>query len=320
MTWSLEGEEIAYEHFKPPFILATAEVFRRIRNVQIRIRRSGELLPVELPKYDEWLIYEALHNCIAHQNYAKRARVVVRELPDRLIFENTGPFIEGSPDDYVEGKKRPQRYRNSVLAGAMVELQMIDSMGYGIHRMHRTQIDRSLPLPSYEMKDQDTVVLTVYGTMVDQKYTDLLLEHTELTFADVLAVDRVQKGQPISDEAVARLRRKKLIEGRRPTLRIAADVAAASESRADYIRTRAQDDEFYAKQVCTYLEKFGQASRDDLNKLLWKQLSDALDDAQKYRKIGNLLTKLRRRGQVRNTGSRGQPRWVLLDRVDEAGG
>jgi len=65
----------------------------------------------------------------------------------------------------------------------------------------------------------------------------------------VLALDRVQKQLPIPDEAVTRLKRAGLIEGRKPRFYVSASVAKATASKADYIRTRAQDDEFYAKLV-----------------------------------------------------------------------
>ena len=37
ITWKLEGEERAYEHFHPPFLLASSRVFARIRNIQLRL-------------------------------------------------------------------------------------------------------------------------------------------------------------------------------------------------------------------------------------------------------------------------------------------
>ena len=112
---------------------------------------------------------------------------------------------------------------------------------------------------------------------------------------------------------VKHLRRANLIEGHKPNLHVSAMVANATASKADYIRTRAQDDEFYAKQLTDYLEKFGQANREEVNKLLLNKLSDALTVEQKDDKISNLLTKLRRKGLIRNTGSRGQPIWKLAE-------
>ena len=60
---------------------------------------DGQLLPVELAKYDQAIVLEALHNCIAHQDYRRNGRIVVTERPDQLIFENEGSFFEGKPED-----------------------------------------------------------------------------------------------------------------------------------------------------------------------------------------------------------------------------
>ena len=90
-------------------------------------------------------------------------------------------------------------------------------------------------------------------------------------------------------------------------------VAKETESKADYIRTRSQDDEFYSKLVNDYLEKFGVASRKEIDQLLWDKLSDALNNKQKRNKIGNLITKLRRAGHIRNSGSRKIPQWRIAE-------
>ncbi|MGN4153400.1 hypothetical protein ACS0Y3_23795 [Burkholderia gladioli] len=143
----------------------------------------------------------------------------------------------------------------------------------------------------------------------------MLIQNTDLPLADILALDRVQKKLPIPDEAAARLRRSKLIEGRKPNFHVSAAVAEATANKADYIRTRAQDDAFYAKLLTDYLEKFGQANRAEINKLLMDKLSDALDDKQKYNKVSGLLTRLRRHGVITNTGSDTAPCWRLTERI-----
>lgn len=317
LTWKLEGQERAYEHFGPPFLLGTTRLYQRIRNIQLRLLPQDELLPVAVSKYDQKIVLEALHNCIAHQNYARNGRVVVTELPDRLVLENEGGFFEGQPDEYISGDKIPRRYRNPALAQAMVELNMIDTMGYGIHCIYAGQARRYFPLPDYDLSGAGAVKLTIYGGVVDPAYSRLLIQKTDLPLADVLALDRVQKKLPIPDEAAAHLRRGGLIEGRKPNYHVSATVAEASANKADYIRTRAQDDEFYAKLLTDYLKTFGQASRAEVNKLLMDKLSDALDDRQRYNKISSLLTKLRRRGVIENTGPDAAPCWRLAQKLAE---
>jgi len=81
------------QHFSQPLILATERLFTRIRNVTIQYMRDDTLVPVAIPRYDNWVIREALHNCIAHQDYTLGGKVNVVEHPDRLVFGNLGQFI-----------------------------------------------------------------------------------------------------------------------------------------------------------------------------------------------------------------------------------
>ena len=37
MIWKLEGQERAYEHFGPPFLLSTSQLYQKIRNIQLRL-------------------------------------------------------------------------------------------------------------------------------------------------------------------------------------------------------------------------------------------------------------------------------------------
>lgn len=313
MTWKLEGPERAYEHFGPPFLLASSELYRKIRNIQIRILPDDQLLAVELAKYDQKIILEALHNCIAHQDYGRNGRIVVTEFPDRLLLENEGGFFEGQPADYIAGTRTPRRYRNPFLAQAMAELNMIDTMGYGIHDMHTRQARRFFPMPDYDLNQPQTVRLTIHGQVVDLAYSRLLAQKTDLPLEDILALDRVQKRLPVDPAAVKRLRKAGLVEGRKPNLHVSAVVASATASKAEYIRTRGFDDAHYKQMILELLQKFGAASRQDVDKLLLGKLSDALDEQQKQTKIGHLLTSLRRTKKIRNAGSRKAPRWVLAE-------
>lgn len=313
ITWALEGEERAYEHFGPPFLLTSSQVYGRIRNIQLRLLPDNELLAHEVAKYDQKVVLEALHNCIAHQDYVGSARIIVTERPDRLVFENEGGFFEGEPDDYILGDRVPRRYRNPFLINAMTELNMIDHMGYGIQDIYRRQRERFLPLPDYDLSQPNVVRLTIHGRVVDPAYSQLLMQQTGLPLADVLALDRVQKHLPVSEEAVRHLRQKRLIEGRKPNFFISARVADATAQRARYIKMRSFDDYHYEEMIVGYLREFGQASRKELDELLRDKISGALDDVQKTYKIGNLLSALRRKGRIRNYGSKVAPKWRLME-------
>ncbi len=61
----------AYEHFKPPFLLAVDRVLGKIRNERYRFNANGaSLFPIEVSQYEPEIIRELLNNCIAHQDYS----------------------------------------------------------------------------------------------------------------------------------------------------------------------------------------------------------------------------------------------------------
>ncbi|MCU0966996.1 MAG: putative DNA binding domain-containing protein, partial [Burkholderiaceae bacterium] len=91
IVWKLPEERVV-EPFHPPWLLATTSVMQRIRNPIIKLFPETQLVPVQVPRYDTQLVLEALHNCIAHQDYARCERIVVDERPTRLRLVNPGGF------------------------------------------------------------------------------------------------------------------------------------------------------------------------------------------------------------------------------------
>ena len=310
LTWKLVGQESAYEHFTIPFLLATTQLYNRIRNIKVRLLPPDELIQREVEKYDQSTVLEAIHNCIAHQDYSRHSRVSVTEYPDRLEFVSVGSFFEGNPDEYALNGRIPRQYRNTALVNAMTNLNMIDHLGYGIERMNRSQRDRYLPLPDYDLSVPGEVRLVIYGSVVDEAYTKLLMQQSDLPFEDVLALDRVQKGRPIPESMLRRLRRKGLVEGRQPHLRVAASVAAATGTQADYIKQRGESDEYCCALVTDYLKRHGKASRQEIDAVVFPSLSVELSDAQKKVKVKNLLSRLARHGTICFEKGE-QPGWVL---------
>lgn len=311
LTWKLVGQETAYEHFTIPFILATTQLYSRIRNIKIRLLPPDELIQREVEKYDQGSVLEAIHNCIAHQDYSKYSRISVVEYPDKLEFTSVGAFFEGNPDEYALAGHMPRHYRNPTLVQAMTQLNMIDHLGYGIERMNRSQANRYLPLPDYDLTNPEEVKLTIFGRVVDEGYTKLLMQSSSLPFGDVLALDRVQKGRPISDAALRRLRNKKLIEGRRPHLRVAASVAKATGTQADYLQARGQSDEYCRALITDYLRKQGLASRAQIDAVVFPALSTELTEEQKRNKVKNLLAQLSREQEIRYEPKGDKRGWSL---------
>lgn len=233
------------------------------------------------------------------------------ETSDALLFTNLGSFIPGSVEDMIRSDAPPEIYRNPFLAQAMVNVNMIDTIGSGIKRMFMRQRDRSFPLPDYDLGDPAKVVVRLTGRVMDENYTRLLISQADLDLMDVIALDKVQKKRVLDDETFRRLKGRKLIEGRRPNLFVSAKIAAVTEQKAAYIKNRAFDKAHYKDMVEAYLRQFGQATRVDLNRLLLDKLSDALDDKQKRHFITNLLQEMKREKVIQVDGATRGAFWRL---------
>ncbi|NCC60346.1 MAG: transcriptional regulator [Verrucomicrobiae bacterium] len=302
ITWRLTADEEAYEHFGPPFLTTIEQIFQRIRNTRFRLQPFNQLVPVELTKYDSRTVLEAINNCIAHQDYSQNARIVVTECTDRIVLQNIGAFYDGSVEDYVLNERTPERYRNPFLTQAMVNLNMIDTMGMGIRRMFIEQRKRFFPLPEYEFPDANHVVMTIFGKLIDENYSRVLIEKQDLELAEVITLDRVQKKHPVDRKYILDLRKKGLIEGRYPNVYIAAQIAKATEQEADYTKHKAFDDRYYLDLMISFLEQHQEAKSSDFRRLLMDKLSDMLSPKQKKNKVRNLTQKLVQTGKIENVG------------------
>jgi len=310
ISWILRdraGLEKDYQHFGPPFLLNSLLLFARIRNLTYRYMRSNTLFPTEIDQYDAWVIRELLHNCIAHQDYAMQGRISVVEEEESLLFSNMGSFLPQSVENVIRLDAPPEYYRNQFLADAMVNLQMIDTIGSGIKRIFTLQRNRFFPMPDYDLSDPRRVRVRLSGKILDENYTRLLISKTDLRLMDIIALDKVQKKKPLSADEFSRLKRLKLIEGRRPNLFVAAHVAEATQSRADYIRHRAFDKDHYKNMVLSLLKEFGPSTRKEIDRLLTGKLPDILTPQQKENKIRNLLQEMSK--QDRSIKPLGGPGW-----------
>jgi ATP-dependent DNA helicase RecG len=314
LSWILQdtdGIPLDYRHIGLPFLTGTERVFAQIRNLTYRYMGDDSLFPTELPQYDTWVIREALHNCIAHQDYALGGKVNIVEKPEELVFSNLAEFIPQTVEAVIQQDVPPERYRNPTLAAAMVELKMIDTIGSGIKRMFITQRKRLFPLPDYSIDiRQRRVEVRLFGRVLDEKYTRVLKALPDLSLPDVMLLDAVQKGRPLSDEGAKVLRRKKLIEGRKPNLHVSERVADVTGERVAYTRNRGLDKDFYKQLLLKHLDRFGSATREEIDQLLRGKLADLLSEDQKINKIRNLITEMRAKdGTITNRGTKRKPRW-----------
>jgi ATP-dependent DNA helicase RecG len=316
ISWVLkdtDNRELDYEHFGPPFILAGDRLLKRLRNLMVRALPSGTLFPQEITQYDPWVIREALHNCIAHQDYGLHGRVVIVEYPDRVILTNVGDFLPGDVNTVIRQDAPQTIYRNPFLADAMVELNLIDTQGGGIKRMFETQRRRSFPLPDYDLTEPGHVTVTISGRILDERYTRLIMERTDLNLEQVILLDRVQKKKPIGRDEHRQLKASGLVEGRYPSPMVAGAVAKVTGETGRHIRERGFNKQYYLDLILALLREHGPVGRTAVDDVLLSKLPDRLTSKQKQRKVHNLLQELRRSGSIVNRGTRSHPEWMAVE-------
>lgn len=164
--------------------------------------------------------------------------------------------------------------------------------------MFERQKERFLPMPNYDKTLVDHVKLFIPGNVINENYSLLLMERADLDLATTILLDKVQKKQPISDQAVKILRKKNLIEGRKPNFYIARQLAQVTSQQVEYSKLKGYSDDVYCSMILDIL-KNAPMTRAELNKVLLSQLPESLDEEKKLRKISNLLRKLRVSGKIK---------------------
>ncbi|TCK82904.1 RNA-binding domain-containing protein [Albibacterium bauzanense] len=316
ITWILkdrDGIEKDYEHFTCPLFLSVQQVYGKIRNIKYRYLQEGTLFPDEVNQFEPYIIREALNNSIAHQDYMLGGKILVIEREDGVLtFSNSGSFIPRSIEKVIAADAPENRYRNPFLANAMVNLNMIDTIGSGIKKMFVIQKDKFFPLPEYDLSNQK-VTVSITGRIVDVNYARKLAQLPDLRLTEIILLDKVAKNKPITDPEVRQLKAKKLIEGRKPNFHISAGLAKGSGQEVDYIKMRGIDDDYYMKLIEDYLLKFKKGTRNDFENMLLDKLPDVLSVVQKKTKVKNLLQKLKTQGKIETDKKR---QWVRRE-LDE---
>lgn len=315
ISWILRDADnnmLSSQHFGMPFLTSTERVFGKIRNVYLeQLAGKSSLFPTAVLQYEPWVIREALHNCIAHQDYELGGKINVIEHPDRLVFTNLGSFLPPSIDWMIEHQSPMEHYRNQWLVDGMIRLRMIDQVGSGIRKMFEWQRERGFPMPDFEIDrhDRPRVEVVVHGKILDPNYTRLLVQWSgpAVNLRSALLLDRVQKRREITPDEAKELRAAGLIEGRSPNYVITLPGTSGHAKASKAL----PDDQLHAL-VIDFLTRNGRASRKELQELLSEQLPSNLDEKQKDNKIKNLLQSMRLEKKIENLGSRSAPDWRLV--------
>ena len=130
----------------------------------------------------------------------------------------------------------------------MVSLNMIDTIGSGIKKMMNIQMKRTFPLPTYDITDKGAlnpkVQVTIFGEIIDENYTKLLVQNSELSLREVMLLDKVQKNVRIDK------------------------------------RDAGLNNDYYKAMIVTMLEKYPKSTKQEIFSLLEDKLPNVLDKQQ----------------------------------------
>lgn len=318
VTWTLRDDKqdvVDYEHFSVPFILTVDEILAKIHNLTLREMPGGTLFPDTMKQYDDYTIREALHNCIAHQDYTLRQRINFVENPGFLYYANGGSFIPGTLENAL-ATNGPQRFfRNACLCKAMVHFNMIDTVSRGIKKMFTEQMERRFPMPDYEIdNEKKEVAVRIYGNAINERYTKLLKDNDTLTLHDCISLDATQKGHRIDDEIAQDLLKRGLIEGEAPNYTISLGVAKASRQLPQYTKAKGLDKTRLKQMVLQLLQNAGKegARREIIYDYLKDLLPSNKSQEQQLRYLGRLLVEMNEERTIERIGLR----WLLSTSSD----
>lgn len=304
VTWTLRdrnNEVVDYEHFTIPFILTVDQILAKIRNLTMRELPGGTLFPETMKQYDDYTIREALHNAIAHQDYTLQQRINFVENPDSLYYANGGSFIPGTLQKALATKGPQRHFRNECLCHAMVNFNMIDTVGRGIKKMFNEQWKRHFPMPDYEIDSINKEVgVRIYGNTINEKYTRLLKETDNLTLEDCILLDAVQKGRRISENEVKSLLDRGLLEGNVSDYSISLDIAKKTNQLDYYTQNKGLGKAKLQQLILQYLQNAEPSGtkRDAIFDFLRDVLPKNKTQEQQERMVGNILAEMKETGAI----------------------
>ena len=298
VTWTRRDENkdvVDYEHFTVPFILTVDEILSRIENLTMREMPGETLFPDTMKHYDDYTIREALHNCIAHQDYTMQQRINFVENPTYLFYSNAGNFIPGTLENALANEEPQAYFRNECLCRAMVDFNMIDTVSRGIKKMFNEQWRRHFPMPDYDIDANNRKVsVRIYGNEINEQYTNLLKTNKSLTLWDCISLDAIQKGRNIHEDIAQNLLSRGLIEGEAQNYTISLGIAKATRQLQDYTKQKGLDKEKIKHMVLQYLKNAGSdgAKRDGIYEYVKDVLPQTKTREQQLRILGDMLNTL----------------------------
>ncbi len=299
--------------FREGFFLSHDKLWGRVAQRNDRQSYQDGLFRTEIPTFDEAVIREAVLNAVCHRDYRLGGSVFVRQFARRLEVVSPGGFPPGITPENILDEQNP---RNRRLAEALGRCGLIERSGQGMNLMFERSVRQSKPLPDFSGTSANQVRITLSGNVTNPAFLRFIERVGEETLAsfdtrDLLVLDRLQRGEAVTEELRSRLPR--LVH-----LGLVESVGRARGTR--HLLSR----RFYTAigQRGSYTHRKG-LDREENKALIVRHLDDCADDGspmaelqqvlpnRSRAQVKRLLDELRREGLVNLQGNRRGSRWFV---------
>jgi ATP-dependent DNA helicase RecG len=138
-----------------------------------------DIYRVETHEYPKDAVREALHNAIAHKDYAGTAPVQISVYKDRLMIWNFGHLPENWTIETLQ-KKHSSIPHNPDISNAFFRIGYIESWGRGIRKMNDQCVAVGLPTPLYYYESSGFWVVFRKDIFNEQSLRDSGLNHRQI--------------------------------------------------------------------------------------------------------------------------------------------
>lgn len=182
---------------------------------------------------------------------------------------------------------------------------MIDTVSRGIKKMFTEQWQRRFPMPDYEIdNDRQQVAVRIYGTSIDERYTNMLKNNDSLTLWDCISLDAIQKGHRIDETVAQDMIQRGLIEGEAPNYRISLTVAKKTKQLSGYTRVVGLERDKIKHMVLQYIQNAGSdgAKRSDIMEYLAGTLPSRNTPEQNLVLLKNIMNEMKNENKISTDG------------------
>ncbi len=179
--------------------------------------------------------------------------------------------------------------------GFVAHFNMIDTVSRNIKKMFTEQWQRRFHMLDYEIdNDRQQVAVRIYGTYIDERYTNMLKNNDSLTLWDCISLDAIQKGHRIDETVAQDMIQRGLIEGEAPNYRISLTVAKKTKQLSGYTRVVGLERDKIKHMVLQYIQNAGAdgAKRSEIREYLGGTLPSRNTPEQNSMFVSNILREM----------------------------